>query len=133
MDNAVKYTTPPGNIQVVLRESGSMLVIEVRDSGIGISPSDLPHIFKRFYRGEQSRSQIDGSGLGLAIAHWIADTHQAELSAEGQEHGGTVFRISIPVLQRSGELRPIASDSPDPFDRKPGWDVRDVIDILSPV
>ena len=79
VDNAVKYTTPPGNIQIVLRESGEMLVIEVRDTGIGISPSDLPHIFKRFYRGERSRSQIDGSGLGLAIARWIADTHQAEL------------------------------------------------------
>jgi heavy metal sensor kinase len=118
LDNAVKYTRSPGNIRIVLRESGEMLVIEVRDTGIGISPSDLPHIFKRFYRGEQSRSQIDGSGLGLAIAHWIADTHQAELSAESQGQGGTVFRISIPVVQRSNEPQSIANERPDQRDRK---------------
>jgi signal transduction histidine kinase len=48
----------------------------------------LPHIFKRFYRGERSRSQIDGSGLGLAIARRIADTHQAELIAKKSGAGG---------------------------------------------
>jgi heavy metal sensor kinase len=119
VDNAVKYTTPPGNIHLILRESGETLVIEVRDTGIGISPSDLPHIFKRFYRGERSRSQIDGSGLGLAIARWIADTHQAELIAESQEHGGTVFRVSIPVLQRSSHPASMTSSNFDPLGRKP--------------
>jgi heavy metal sensor kinase len=119
VDNAVKYTTPPGNIQIVLRESGEMLVIEVRDTGIGIPPSDLPHIFKRFYRGERSSNQVDGSGLGLAIAHWIADTHQAELTAESQEDSGTTFRISIPVLQRSSDPESTTSRSFDPTDGRP--------------
>jgi signal transduction histidine kinase len=99
VDNAVKYTKPPGTIHIALRDSAEALTIEVRDTGIGISASDLPHIFKRFYRGEQSRSQIEGSGLGLAIARWIADTHQAELIAESSEDGGAMFRISIPVVQ----------------------------------
>jgi heavy metal sensor kinase len=119
VDNAVKYTTSPGNIHIVLRESGEMLTIEVRDSGIGISPSDLPHVFKRFYRGERSRSQIDGSGLGLAIARWIADTHRAVLIAETQEQGGTVFRISIPTLHHSRQAQSNTSPSLDPRDREP--------------
>jgi signal transduction histidine kinase len=117
-DNAVKYTDPPGSIHIMLRESGEMLTIEVRDTGIGIPPSDLPHIFKRFYRGEQSRSQIDGSGLGLAIARWIADTHQAELTAESGEHGGTAFRMSIPVLRRSSQSQPATGRSFDALERK---------------
>lgn len=108
VDNAVKYSTPPGSIHIVLLGSGAKLVIEVRDSGIGISPSDLPHIFKRFYRGERSGSLVDGSGLGLAIARWIADTHQAELVAENRVRGGTTFRVSIPVLQHCGGRRATA-------------------------
>jgi heavy metal sensor kinase len=103
VENAVKYTTSPGLIRIgidrAVNQAGSMLTVEVRDTGIGITPSDLPHIFKRFYRGERSRSHIEGSGLGLAIARWIADTHQAELSVESREGQGTVFRLSIPVLQ----------------------------------
>ena len=109
VDNAVKYTPSPGRIDMVLRESGEVLIVEVRDTGIGIPPADLPHIFKRFYRGERSRSRIDGSGLGLAIARWIADTHRAELIAESREHEGTVLRLSVPVLQRPSEAEPIAS------------------------
>jgi heavy metal sensor kinase len=105
VDNAVKYTNPPGKIHIALRELGEVLSIEVRDTGIGISPSDLPHIFKRFYRGERSRSQVDGSGLGLAIARWIADTHRAELIAESQAQGGTLFRLSIPTLTGVGQAR----------------------------
>ena len=117
VDNAVKYTNPPGSIGIMAREAGETVTIEVRDTGMGISRADLPHIFKRFYRGERSRSQIDGSGLGLAIARWIADTHGAEITAESREQGGTVFRVSIPVLERpvkgrssdaaDGRLRPV--------------------------
>ncbi len=119
VDNAVKYTTPPGCIDVVLRESGELLIVEVRDTGIGISPADLPHIFKRFYRGARSRSHIDGSGLGLAIARWIADTHQAALIAESRQSGGTTFRLSIPVLQPSSEAESMTSRRFDTLDRKP--------------
>jgi signal transduction histidine kinase len=119
VDNAVKYTNPPGKIEILLREAGEMLIIEVRDTGSGISPSDLPHIFKRFYRSERSRSQIDGFGLGLAIARWIADTHQAELIAANLVHGGAVFRLTIPVLQNSSQSQSLTSLSFNPLDRKP--------------
>jgi signal transduction histidine kinase len=119
VDNAVKYTTPPGRIDIVLRESGELLIVEVRDTGIGISPADLPHIFKRFYRGARSRSHIDGSGLGLAIARWIADTHQAALIAESRQSGGTTFRLSIPVLQPSSEAESMTIRRFDTLDRKP--------------
>jgi heavy metal sensor kinase len=119
LDNAAKYTIQPGTIQIVLKQSGEMLTLEVRDTGIGISPSDLPHIFKRFYRGEKSRSQIDGSGLGLAIARWIAETHHGELAAETREQGGATFRMSIPVLQPSGPPRSVSCLDFGPRDQKP--------------
>ena len=117
VDNAVKYTHAPGSVEIALRESGETLTIEVRDTGIGIPPADLPHIFKRFYRGERARSRTEGSGLGLAIARWIADTHGAEITAESRERGGTVFRVSIPVLQGSGHAQPTKSRSSDAADR----------------
>ena len=119
VDNAVKYTTPPGSIHIVLNEFDGMLILEVRDTGIGIRPSDLPHIFKRFYRGERSSNRVDGSGLGLAIARWIADTHQADLTAESQEHAGTTFRISIPTLQHSSQPLLTTTRSFGPPDRRP--------------
>jgi heavy metal sensor kinase len=118
VDNAVKYTNPAGRVEIALRESGEKLTIEVRDTGIGIPAADLPHIFKRFYRGEGSRSQIEGSGLGLAIARWIAETHRAELTAECREQGGTVFRVSIPVLPGSGLAQTVTSRNSDAADRK---------------
>jgi signal transduction histidine kinase len=109
IDNAVKYTNAPGCVHISLSEAGQRLIIEVRDTGTGISASDLPHIFKRFYRGERSRSQTDGSGLGLAIARWIADTHQAELSVESPANAGTTFRVSIPVLRSSPSMQTLDS------------------------
>jgi len=72
--------------------------IEIRDSGIGISEKDLPHIFERFYRADQARSrEPGGSGLGLAIARWIVDLHGGLIEAESRLGGGSLFRISLPV------------------------------------
>ena len=103
LDNAVKYTPRGGTIRVVVSQSGDRLTVEVHDTGIGIAPTDLPHIFERFYRAEGSRGRTDGSGLGLAIARWIADTHQAELTVTSRENDGTTFRVSLPVLQSPAE------------------------------
>jgi signal transduction histidine kinase len=116
IDNAVKYSHRPGAIRIVLTEagwteSGERLKVGVLDTGMGISPSDLPHVFERFFRAERSRGQVEGAGLGLAIARWIADTHQAELTVESQERAGSAFWISIPTAQRFG-----GDDSPGPED-----------------
>ena len=98
VENAVKYTPNGGRIAVSLANGSGSARIEIRDTGIGISEKDLPHIFERFYRADQARSrEPGGSGLGLAIAHWIVDLHGGLIEAESQLGSGSVFRISLPV------------------------------------
>ena len=97
-DNAVKYTPQGGKIAMSLANGAGSARIEIRDSGIGISEKDLPHIFERFYRADQARSrEPGGSGLGLAIARWIVDLHGGLIEAESKLGGGSVFKISLPV------------------------------------
>ena len=69
----------------------------MQDNGIGISPADLPLIFGRFYRADPSRSQVEGSGLGLSIAMWLANVHQAALSAESKLNSGSTFKVVFPL------------------------------------
>lgn len=96
LDNAFKYTPSPGRIDVALGTVSGRAIVTVRDSGIGIAQSDLPHIFDRFYRADPSRSQVEGSGLGLAIAKWIADMHHADLLVDSAQDGGSAFRVVFP-------------------------------------
>ncbi len=102
LDNAAKYTAPPGSILVKLGVSAKQAIVTVEDNGIGISASDLPNIFGRFYRADKSRSQVEGAGLGLSIALWIANVHDASISAESRDEQGSVFRIAFPLL--AGEM-----------------------------
>jgi signal transduction histidine kinase len=71
--------------------------VSVGDSGEGISPDDLPHIFERFYRGEKSRSRSSGgAGLGLAIAMGIVEAHDGKIEVQSKRGQGTVFTVSLP-------------------------------------
>ena len=76
------------------REAASL---SIRDSGIGIAPALLPHVFERFFRADPSRSQVEGTGLGLAIAKWIADAHHAALSVSSIEGEGSTFSVVFPL------------------------------------
>jgi heavy metal sensor kinase len=97
-DNAVKYTPQGGKIALSLSNGAGSARIEIRDTGIGISEQDLPHIFERFYRADQARSrEPGGSGLGLAIAQWIVDLHGGRIEVQSNLGAGSVFRISLPV------------------------------------
>jgi signal transduction histidine kinase len=98
LDNAAKYTPAPGTITVTVATVGEKATVTVEDNGIGISEADLPRVFERFYRADPSRSQVEGSGLGLSIAMWIANIHQASLSADSKENAGSVFRIVFRLL-----------------------------------
>ncbi len=98
LDNAIKYTPPPGIIQVCVNAKDQGVFVTVQDSGIGISPSDLPHIFGRFYRADPSRSSVEGAGLGLSIAKWIADAHHAQVQVETKEDVGSAFEIAFPFM-----------------------------------
>jgi heavy metal sensor kinase len=101
LDNAIKYTHASGRIDVALSGSAGQATVTVRDTGAGISETDLPHIFDRFYRADPSRSQTEGAGLGLSIAKWIAEMHRADLTVTSQLHMGTEFRLELPVSSRA--------------------------------
>jgi heavy metal sensor kinase len=99
IDNAVKYTPSGGRISVVLDVNGGSAVTEIRDSGIGILPSDLPHIFERFYRADTSRSrESGGAGLGLSIAKWITEAHRGKMTVASRIGEGSIFRVHIPLV-----------------------------------
>ena len=97
LDNAVKYTSAPGQIDVSVETAPGQAVLHVADSGIGISATDLPHIFDRFYRADPSRSDVEGSGLGLSIARWIAEAHHAEITVTSERNRGTSIRVAFPL------------------------------------
>lgn len=98
LDNAVKYNSPNGTIRLVASTEGRTHRILISDTGPGIASSDLPHIFERFYRSPQARSE-DGTGLGLAIAKWITSEHGGAISVESRVGNGTTFTIMLPALE----------------------------------
>jgi signal transduction histidine kinase len=100
VSNAIKYTPQGGEIFLSLAKVGDSARIIVRDTGIGISKDDLPHIFERFYRAEKSRSRLmpGGFGLGLSIANWIVTHHGGRIEVDSLEGKGTSFVIYIPLF-----------------------------------
>ena len=101
LDNAIKYTPNGGQIRLAVTQTGPLVSLTVSDTGIGIAQKDFPHIFDRFYRGDEARARDEhGSGLGLAIAHWIAEAHQGEIKVESEVGKGSVFTVLLPVARR---------------------------------
>jgi two-component system heavy metal sensor histidine kinase CusS len=98
VDNAVKYTPAGGRIIVSVLHDPSSATVAVRDTGVGIPDSALPHVFERFYRADDSRNRdTGGAGLGLSIAQWIAERHHASLEAESVVGQGSTFRVRFPL------------------------------------
>jgi len=95
LDNAIKYTLSGGPVIISMTENDAQVVVSVKDTGIGISPKDLPHIFERFYRCDQSRSQT-GIGLGLSLAKAIARAHGGDITATSTPNQGSTFTITLP-------------------------------------
>jgi len=97
--NAIKYTPQGGTVGLGLEEDDGAAVFTVRDSGIGIAPGDLPHIFERFWRADPARSRTGdrpGTGLGLAITKWIAEAHGGTITVQSRPGRGTVFVVRLP-------------------------------------
>ena len=96
LDNALKYTASGGAVAVSVNGDKERAVISVTDTGVGISEEDLPHIFKRLYRSDQSRPQA-GSGLGLSLALAIARAHGGDIAVESSPGKGSTFRVTLPM------------------------------------
>jgi heavy metal sensor kinase len=99
IDNAIKYTPEGGKITLKMNTDSKMVEISVVDTGIGIPEDDLPHIFKRFYRVDQSRSrEAGGSGLGLSICHFIVEAHHGSIKVESEVNRGSIFTVYLPKM-----------------------------------
>jgi signal transduction histidine kinase len=105
LDNAVKYTPPPGVVELQLNARNEMAVITVRDSGIGIAEQDQSRIFERFYRADKARSRaLGGAGIGLAIASWIVQQHRGSIAVQSSIGNGSTFSVELPLQPRSAVL-----------------------------
>jgi two-component system OmpR family sensor kinase len=98
--NAIKYTPAGGKVELGLGRHPDNVTFAVRDTGIGISAADFPHIFERFWRADRVRSRMSergGFGLGLAISQWIAQAHGGTLTASSRLGRGSLFTVTLPI------------------------------------
>jgi len=105
LDNAIRYTEPLGHVQVSLLATSSEARLIIRDTGIGIAPEHLPHIFERFYRADPSRTRTGGSGtgLGLSIVEWIVRKHAGSVVVSSQVGQGSCFTVILPLTPQDSE------------------------------
>jgi signal transduction histidine kinase len=99
LDNALRYTPAPGKITLSLRKEDSWAIVDVQDSGIGISPEDLPKVFDRFYR-VSGRNQ-EGAGLGLAIVKHLSEAHGGKVTVQSSPGQGSRFTVELPIMAPS--------------------------------
>lgn len=117
LDNAVKYTSKEGKVTIRTKTDKKHLILEIKDTGIGIAPKDIPHIFDRFYRADQSRSRehlrggrlssrshdssdgegVGGFGLGLSLAKRIIEIHKGSVEVLSKVGKGTTFTVKLPL------------------------------------
>ena len=105
LTNASKFTPERGKIKLQARAEGSNLVVQVRDSGVGIPNSELEHIFEPYYRGKASEPSSSGLGLGLAIVKELVELHRGKVWVESKLGKGSTFTLSLP-LSNSNNTEP---------------------------
>jgi two-component system sensor histidine kinase BaeS len=104
--NAVRHTPPGGTVTIRSALLAGELTITVADTGTGIAPADLPKVFDRFWRADDSRARsTGGSGLGLAIARKLAEAHDGTVTAASTPGAGSVFTVRLPAAQARLPLR----------------------------
>ena len=113
MSNAVKYTSKGGTITIKLSHHDAHFTMSMHNTGRGIAPEELPHIFERFY---QTKGSIGGTGIGLALVKAYVDLHHGDLSAESDIEKGTTFIVVLPDTQPGYDP---ATDNSDKIDHEP--------------
>ncbi|HUL78179.1 MAG TPA: HAMP domain-containing sensor histidine kinase, partial [Vicinamibacteria bacterium] len=96
VDNALKFTPAGGEVVLSARRDGATVALNVADTGIGIPPEDLPHVWERLFRGDRSRSDR-GLGLGLSLVRAIAVAHAGEATVESAPGKGSTFTLRLPA------------------------------------
>jgi two-component system sensor histidine kinase BaeS len=98
--NALRYTNEGGTVTLRLRPQEATAVLEVIDTGIGIPPEDLPHVFERFWRADKSRSRATGgAGIGLAVVRELVQAHEGHIQVASTVGKGTTFRVTLPLAE----------------------------------
>jgi len=103
LGNAIKYSHDGSKITLAVVENHNAILISVKDTGIGISPDDLPHIFEGFYRGKDVQNTAAGHGIGLAVSRQIIEAHEGSIAVESQAGKGSTFVIRLPALKPEGD------------------------------
>lgn len=96
LDNALKFTSARGQVKVWGEETPNQVMVHVKDTGIGITESELPKVFERFWRSEKGKGQAVGTGLGLYLCKQIIDAHQGDIIVQSVQGEGTTFTIVLP-------------------------------------
>jgi signal transduction histidine kinase len=100
--NAIKHTPPQGHVTLSLFREPEWVRVTVADTGRGIAPTALPHIFERFYRAENDGQK--GTGLGLSIAQWIAEAHGGQITVDSELGKGSTFTLWLPTGKNHADL-----------------------------
>jgi two-component system, OmpR family, phosphate regulon sensor histidine kinase PhoR len=112
ISNALKFTPPRGRVAVRMQERGQACVLDVEDTGLGIGPEEIEHLFDRFYRGTHANAgQTKGVGLGLAISKAIVEAHGGEIEVESDPGRGSNFRVHLPI-EKTETMDAAASNRP---------------------
>ncbi len=112
IDNSIKYTPNHGEILVSVTDKDGMIRVAVQDNGIGIDPQNLPYIFDRFYRSDESRARkTGGSGLGLAIMKWIVDRHGGSIEVISRKDIGTRTTIILPKAENASSVEILPTEA----------------------
>jgi signal transduction histidine kinase len=100
LGNSIKFTPAGGRIRIQLTKDEQQVAVQVADTGVGISPEALPHVFERFYTGDPARERRkNGNGLGLSIAKKVVDLHHGNIQAQSEVGQGTTFTVRLPRRQ----------------------------------
>lgn len=114
LENALRFTTPGGQVSLSVKTVQDRVQLDVRDTGIGIAPEHLPHLFERFYRADPARQHTGSSstGLGLAIVEWIVRMHRGSIAVESQVGQGSCVTVTLPLASSSPTRTTLKRASP---------------------
>jgi len=102
LGNAIKYTPAGGSVVIDVEADPIQLIVEIKDTGIGIAQKDMKNIFEKFYRANDKRvADVTGSGLGLALTRAVVRLHGGQIEVDSHIDQGSVFTLTLPIVSQA--------------------------------